>query len=98
MRVKNQCSKDLDVAIRYKNISGNWIFAKWYRLDSGERSFLKHDNSRMKTKSAVIYSYAKTISGTPWDTGPYEFASGGRVYEMKKTVDKEGVTDIVLCD
>lgn len=98
VRITSQCIKDVDVAIRYKNTSGEWVFAKWYSIESGEKTYLNHGSSQMRTNSAVIYHFAETKSGVPWDVGGHNFSSGGRDFPMQKTVDKEGVTDIILCD
>jgi hypothetical protein len=52
---KNNCSRKMSSAIRYKSTSGNWQTGGWWTLAPGEKKFVA------TTKNSIFYVHAQTI-------------------------------------
>jgi ankyrin repeat protein len=79
---KNKTSEDVQVAIRYKNLEGEWVTEAWYTLDSGEDSYLA------KTENAIFYYFAHGVdSDWVWaGSDNYYYVQG---YDEKKGFKKK---------
>jgi len=52
---KNKTSEKVEVAVRYKNLDGEWETGGWYHLDPGDDAYL------VNTKNAIFYYFAEAI-------------------------------------
>lgn len=52
---KNKTSEKVEVAVRYKNMDGEWETGGWYHIDPGDDAYL------VETKNSIIYYYAEAI-------------------------------------
>jgi hypothetical protein len=86
----NQCSKTVSLAIRYKDMSGQWRTTGWWQFSPGQSSYLDAGGSPVKSNSAVWYYYAQTTDGALEWTGDLKTSLENRTLYMKEMVDKEG--------
>lgn len=92
--VNNKCHKKVDIAIHYKNMSGNWVSDGWWNLSPYESTYLGDGGNRIKTNQPVMYYYAKSHNGE-W-TGNYPRTFQGTTYDMVKITDNDGDTEFSL--
>lgn len=98
IRVKNNCSETMKLAIYYKPFKSTEYKADgWWEIKPGEKSKLSENSVALTTKSAVLYYYAKSKYGDKYKIEGYnKVYLNGNKYWMKEVVDKDGATDIVL--
>ena len=59
--LQNQCNDNIQAAISYKNLNGEWETKGWYSLAPNAKAFVA------KTKNRIYYTYAESItSGLKW--------------------------------
>lgn len=96
--VYNKCHKEISLAIRYRNTSGDWVTKYWWNISPHESNYLSSDGGRLKTNSSILYYYARAGSMT-WDGFDNTTVIDGEEYSMRKHNDNSGDTNIVLsCD
>jgi len=90
----NNCSKKVRLAIRYKDLSGNWRSTGWWTFDPKQSAYLLLGGKRVKTNSATLYYYAESIDGAYyWGGTDLTTKLDGRTLKMKKIVDESGDTN-----
>ena len=79
---RNSCSSPIQVAIIFKNRSGQWETKAWYSLSPGEQSRL----NGVDTTNRYLYYYAEATdgSGKVWTGNDTRQEIGSRLYNMKK--------------
>lgn len=79
---RNSCSSPVQVAINYKNLSGQWETKAWYSLSPGERSRL----NGVDTTNRYLYYYAEATdgSGKVWSGNDTRQPIDGRFYNMRQ--------------
>jgi uncharacterized membrane protein len=79
VRVVNHCSREIVIAVRYKDIRGGWMTTDF----SSVRSRGQHQRIA-STDNGVIYIYAETNPrGTRW-SGNHNVRVAGKTYPMKE--------------
>jgi uncharacterized membrane protein len=79
---RNSCSSPLEVAIYFKNLSGQWETKAWYSFSPDEKARL----TGVDTRNRYLYYYAKATdgSGKVWSGNDTRQPISGRLYDMKK--------------
>ncbi len=102
IKVINKCSMPMYVAIRYVPYGSSDFSTKyWWSFDAHESDYLVDgsNHKRLRTKNTVLFYYAeeKTKRANKYKIeGDHNVKIQGKTYGMKKIIDKEGDTEIVL--
>ena len=100
IKVINKCSMPMRIAIRYvPDGSSDFSTEYWWNFNANETSYLYKNDKGLRTKNAVLFYYAeeKTKRANKYKIeGDHNVKIQGKTYGMKKIVDKEGDTEIVL--
>jgi len=99
--VKNECSRSIELLLRYPKQNGSWITDGWWSLDPNEGTYLlSSSDTRIKSISSTFYLYAKGGS-LEW-TGDYNQPFQGNTFPMRKvtlSLDDDGDWPLYLtCD
>jgi len=82
--LKNNCSEPVELLLRYRNPSGNWVTRGWWSFDSGKGAFLSSSGERIRSDNSIFYYYAQ-IPGTSYSwSGSEEREFRGREYPTRK--------------
>ena len=101
--VKNDCSEQVRLAIRYKDSSsGLWQTKAWYVLDPGKRTYLVSQGKRLRTDSSVFYYYGETAgknfvwAGRRDSENDRSYTVDGRELRFRYVRDAKGNRDLRL--
>jgi len=93
--VKNHCRHPIQLAIRYRQLNGDWRTGAWWSFDGGESSYLASDGARVLTKNSVFYYYAETKDGRlHWSGDDLDVRVSGRSLAMAEMRDNEGDSEV----
>jgi uncharacterized membrane protein len=101
----NNCRYPIKLAMRYRDVNGNWITGGWWRFAGKERAYLKRSSTgrRVYTYNGVVYYYAETTRGrkVQW-SGNEKKRLGSTVLKMRRKEpekNKKGVYVLkIKCD
>jgi hypothetical protein len=87
----NHCKSPVEVAICYRDTSGQWRTDGWWTFAPGGSAYLFSDGSKLAATTSEWYFYAATTDGSDWKwAGEYTVSLNGRTLHMRKVIDKEG--------
>lgn len=88
----NNCSRPVTLAIRYRDVAGQWRTEGWWKFAPGAGNYLSSStHQELRSNSAVWYYYAETTDGSDWSwTGSSPVSFDGRNLRMQEMNDKEG--------
>ena len=89
---ENKCRHSITLAIRYKNLEGDWIVNGWWDVGSGESVYLENENGkRLISAKPKWYYYARTLNDMDLEwKGKYQFAFAGELLSMIEIEDSDG--------
>ena len=97
---ENECeSTSVRLAIRYKDLSDNWVTKCWWTFDPGRRGPLATSGTTIETKNTLWYSYYEKIDGgIIWSGSDNTKTCKGRVLNMRKhnELDNNGNLNLKL--
>ena len=101
--VANNCQwTSIYLAIRYRDMSDNWVSECWWNLDPGDSFYLRDDGNTLTTTNKVWYYYAESTDGEKFwigtDSDDVMSGCGGQNLEMRKKnyVDRDGDLSLTL--
>lgn len=88
----NNCSRPVTLAIRYRDVAGQWRTEGWWKFAPGAGNYLSSStHQELRSNSAVWYYYAEATDGSGWSwTGSLPVSFDGRNLRMQEMNDKEG--------
>lgn len=96
--ITNSCSHPINLAVSYRDVTGEWINRGWYSFEPNERSYLSDDKGRnILTNNATWYYYAKSAdsSNIEW-SGKDVLAFGAQRLPMKRVDQASGENQLRL--
>ncbi len=99
IKAHNECSETMELAIYYMPFKSSvWKVEYWWEVKPNQSIYLLNDDdSRLATKIETLYYYAESKYRKKYKiSGNKLVFISGKKYWMKKLIDKEGATDIVL--
>ena len=81
--LKNQCSKPIKIAIRYKQSSGDWRTGGWWDIRSYKNTYLTSGGERIRFSSPLFYYYAESQEGGSYWSGEESIYFSGRTLPMR---------------
>ena len=89
----NNCSRPVQLAIRYMNLDGKWIVDSWWKFKP-QQSYILRDDHKLVSYHREWYYYAETLGDKNYYWGgDYKFKISGESYGMRKISDDEGDYD-----
>jgi uncharacterized membrane protein len=87
----NKCSLPVRLAVRYKNLTDEWITRGWWNFEPGESSYLSSSGNRLASRNSIYYYYAETTEdlGVNW-SGNEQVSFDGRTLKMIRKKDNDG--------
>ena len=89
---ENRCRHSVTLAIRYKELDGDWLVDGWWNVGSGESVYLENeDGKRLTSGKPKWYYYARTVNdiNLEWK-GEYQFTFTGERLPMIEIEDSYG--------
>jgi len=81
LKFKNKCHKDIQIAISYLNLDGDWASEAWFNVDTYEEKYLRSTDNR------IFYYYAHSTDGKmKWEGKLYKTIDGTQLGFRKKTI------------
>ena len=81
INVKNKCYKEIEIAIRIKNLDGEWESKGWYTIKPYDEAYVANTNNR------IFYYYAESLDGKlKWKGDEYKTVRGEQFGFKKKTI------------
>jgi uncharacterized membrane protein len=61
----NNCPYPIKLAMRYRDMNGDWVTGGWWRFAGREQAYLSRSSTgrRLYTDNGVVYYYAETTRG-----------------------------------
>lgn len=96
--IVNKCNHPVRVAIRYADTNRRWSIAGWWSVAANSRTgYLANEGSVLHSNTAVLYFFAESLDESGWRwAGGHSMTIGDHSVPMRRIVDKEGDTEIVL--
>ena len=96
----NHCSSPVRLAIRYKNIDGEWVSDGWWHFDPGESAYLSANGDRLTSNNTIWYYYAEpTDNFRGYWGGNNQINFDGQKLKMREVRDSNGRYDwAIKCD
>lgn len=97
----NRCNETVSVALRYRDLSGNWITRSWFVVNAGISTYPTHQHVRLVTDNSTVYyvAYSKhwRWAGRDGNTDDRKYWIEGKVHHFRRyrvQIDSDG--DFVL--
>ncbi len=92
--VRNECGQDLNVALHYADLDGNWTSDGWWLYRAGASSYpVDDDGLPLRSRRALVYLSARHLDGreAAWYAGERtEHGAGIAMHEAPVAVDTDG--------
>ena len=85
-------------AIHYADTNRRWSTEGWWTVAANSRTgYLATKDGVLRSNTAQLYFFAESVDQSAWTwAGDHPTTVGDRTVAMRKLVDKEGDTEIVL--
>lgn len=102
IRIYNICKDDIQIALRYRNMEGDWVTGGWWLFTGGEISRISLDEEAVSTNHMLVYYFAEALNEPYEWSGDYSYELLGREIKMRKLlleIDGKNELPITLtCD
>jgi uncharacterized membrane protein len=89
----NQCSRAVNLAIRYTDASGQWQTTGWWRFTPSESANLELNGGSLRSNSRTWFFYAETTDGALTWGGDQATLLNDRTLSMKQMTAQDGNND-----
>lgn len=58
----NNCDDSVRLAVRYRNLDGDWVSRGWWEAEPGEKFYLSHRGRKLSSDNAIWFYYAECLN------------------------------------
>jgi uncharacterized membrane protein len=99
--IHNKCSKNIKIAIRYLDTSGDWNIDGWWTFAADESAYLRSGKTRVHSTDDTYYWYGEVVGSNYKWSGDDSFRFDGRTLDFRKvevdTTNRERFEIVPAC-